>query len=123
MIRRPPRSTLFPYTTLFRSVPAAAVPADADDPGRDAALHEVRKAAKRARYAAEVARPVLGRRAKAFARRVKAVQKVLGEHQDTVVIRGELRRIGVQAHLDGENGFSFGRLHALQQASAERAAA
>src|SRR2546426_6779774 len=24
MIRRPPRSTLFPYTTLFRSQPAAA---------------------------------------------------------------------------------------------------
>src|SRR3712207_6980702 len=30
MIRRPPRSTLFPYTTLFRSSPAAA----ADDGGR-----------------------------------------------------------------------------------------
>src|SRR5260370_16452914 len=29
MIRRPPRSTLFPYTTLFRSVPCAgASPAD-----------------------------------------------------------------------------------------------
>src|SRR2546426_376913 len=25
MIRRPPRSTLFPYTTLFRSTPAAVV--------------------------------------------------------------------------------------------------
>src|SRR2546430_12689893 len=25
MIRRPPRSTLFPYTTLFRSVPGGAV--------------------------------------------------------------------------------------------------
>src|SRR2546426_2116828 len=25
MIRRPPRSTLFPYTTLFRSLPAANV--------------------------------------------------------------------------------------------------
>src|SRR5947208_5582310 len=25
MIRRPPRSTLFPYTTLFRSVPARTV--------------------------------------------------------------------------------------------------
>src|SRR2546422_8386736 len=25
MIRRPPRSTLFPYTTLFRSLPAAAL--------------------------------------------------------------------------------------------------
>src|SRR3712207_7996007 len=27
MIRRPPRSTLFPYTTLFRSAPTGAVPA------------------------------------------------------------------------------------------------
>src|SRR5258708_10879764 len=26
MIRRPPRSTLFPYTTLFRSVNASAIP-------------------------------------------------------------------------------------------------
>src|SRR5256885_10243807 len=26
MIRRPPRSTLFPYTTLFRSVPEAPAP-------------------------------------------------------------------------------------------------
>src|SRR2546422_2071732 len=26
MIRRPPRSTLFPYTTLFRSIEDAAVP-------------------------------------------------------------------------------------------------
>src|SRR2546422_11043766 len=25
MIRRPPRSTLFPYTTLFRSIPARTV--------------------------------------------------------------------------------------------------
>src|SRR3712207_8993381 len=30
MIRRPPRSTLFPYTTLFRSVIAGDVVADAD---------------------------------------------------------------------------------------------
>src|SRR2546430_13042541 len=29
MIRRPPRSTLFPYTTLFRSVPVAAMVAPA----------------------------------------------------------------------------------------------
>src|SRR5690348_18297593 len=39
MIRRPPRSTLFPYTTLFRSpglvvvVPVQAVPPDAGEPG------------------------------------------------------------------------------------------
>src|SRR3989454_692008 len=30
MIRRPPRSTLFPYTTLFRSQPLAATPLDFD---------------------------------------------------------------------------------------------
>src|SRR2546427_3619786 len=30
MIRRPPRSTLFPYTTLFRSDRAAALPVPAD---------------------------------------------------------------------------------------------
>src|SRR3712207_7063125 len=28
MIRRPPRSTLFPYTTLFRPAPVARSPAD-----------------------------------------------------------------------------------------------
>src|SRR3712207_8552095 len=44
MIRRPPRSTLFPYTTLFRSegVAKAGLPEDAlvlvDDPSREAAV-------------------------------------------------------------------------------------
>src|SRR2546430_14413742 len=45
MIRRPPRSTLFPYTTLFRSVGGgvhrrvldAELPAGAQDPQRDLA--------------------------------------------------------------------------------------
>src|SRR3712207_9338548 len=37
MIRRPPRSTLFPYTTLFRSVAAVAV---VGDPGRVGGLEE-----------------------------------------------------------------------------------
>src|SRR3712207_6903124 len=31
MIRRPPRSTLFPYTTLFRSKPAGVVSATFDN--------------------------------------------------------------------------------------------
>src|SRR3712207_6900156 len=31
MIRRPPRSTLFPYTTLFRSLRLAVVRLDLDD--------------------------------------------------------------------------------------------
>src|SRR5256885_11789968 len=31
MIRRPPRSTLFPYTTLFRSTPSVTIRAPAPD--------------------------------------------------------------------------------------------
>src|SRR5256885_11529729 len=45
MIRRPPRSTLFPYTTLFRSVPAdQQLLAGARD-GHDRRLHRQRAAA------------------------------------------------------------------------------
>src|SRR5687767_15776712 len=42
MIRRPPRSTLFPYTTLFRSSNEKL--ADRNDAGDDA--HKARQAAK-----------------------------------------------------------------------------
>src|SRR2546422_1759114 len=38
MIRRPPRSTLFPYTTLFRSVRAATPQADGGFADGDAAV-------------------------------------------------------------------------------------
>src|SRR2546422_8208556 len=37
MIRRPPRSTLFPYTTLFRSQPTALRKPTSWGPGADAA--------------------------------------------------------------------------------------
>ena len=46
------------------------------------------------------------------------MQEVLGEHQDTVVARRTLRELGVQAYLANENGFTFGRLHALEEARA-----
>lgn len=95
-----------------------AVEDAADQPARDLAHHEVRKAAKRLRYAAETARPVFGKRAKRLETRAKRIQQVLGEHQDTVVARATLREIGVRVHLDGENGFTFGRLHALEQTRA-----
>jgi hypothetical protein len=32
-----------------------------------------------------------------------------------------LRAYGIQAHLSGENGFTFGRRHALEQRRADRA--
>jgi len=81
---------------------------------RDVALHETRKAAKRARYAAEAARPALGkkdgRKARRFAKRMKDVQSALGMHQDAVIAQATARDIGVHAHLAGENAFSFGLL-------------
>jgi CHAD domain-containing protein len=78
---------------------------------RDIALHEARKAAKRARYAADAVEPVFGKRARRFARRMKAVQSVLGDHQDAVTARAVARDIGMEAHLAGENAFSFGLLN------------
>ncbi|MFE7367433.1 CYTH and CHAD domain-containing protein [Streptomyces anulatus] len=88
-------------------------------PERDAALHEARKAAKRARYAGEAARPALGKPAKRFTRRVKAVQTVLGDHQDSVVAREALRMLAIQAHAAGETTFTWGLLYGQEEAAAE----
>ena len=88
---------------------------------RDLALHEARKKAKRLRYAAESAVPVLKKRSKRLAAEVKKVQQALGSHQDSVMSRRVLREYGVRAYLSGENGFTFGRLHALEEARAEAA--
>jgi len=94
----------------------------ADDvEARDPALHEARKKAKRLRYAAESAVPVFTDDAARLASAAKAVQEALGDHQDTVVARARLRSIAMTAHLSGENAFTFGRLHALEQWRADRA--
>lgn len=55
-----------------------------------ARLHDVRKAAKRARYAAEVVEPVAGKDAARFARAMSELQDTLGEHHDTAVIHQKL---------------------------------
>src|SRR2546425_6609103 len=44
MIRRPPRSTLFPYTTLFRSADQAEADRDARAHQRAGAVADVRRA-------------------------------------------------------------------------------
>jgi CHAD domain-containing protein len=51
------------------------------------------------------------------------VQSALGDYQDSVVARDRLRQVGIAAHLDGLNAFTFGRLHALEEQRAERALA
>ena len=62
------------------------------------------------RYAAEAAAPALGRPADRLVKQVKRVQELLGDHQDAVVARPVLREIGMVAHLEGENGFTYGLL-------------
>ncbi|MEU1373221.1 CYTH and CHAD domain-containing protein [Streptomyces triculaminicus] len=87
---------------------------------RDVALHDARKAAKRARYGAEAATPALGKDAKRFAKRMKAVQSLLGEHQDSVMARDALRAIAADAEAAGESAFTFGVLHGREEQCAER---
>jgi CHAD domain-containing protein len=82
-------------------------------PGRDLALHDTRKAAKEARYAAEAVSPVFGKPAGRFAKRMKKLQSVLGDHHDGVVARGLSRELGVRAQLAGDNAFCFGVLYQL----------
>lgn len=86
--------------------------------GDHPALHEARKDGKRLRYAAEAASPISPKKASRLVDAAHAVTKVLGDHQDSLVTRTVLRRLGSEAFLQGENGFSYGRLHALEEAAA-----
>lgn len=93
----------------------------ADAAAQDQLLHAARKRAKAARYAAESVAEVFGKPAKRLAAAMEELQEVLGEHQDGVVTREVLRELGAGASRSGENGFTFGRLHALEQARADAA--
>ncbi|MFF6995026.1 CHAD domain-containing protein [Streptomyces sp. NPDC008313] len=93
------------------------------EPGteRDRALHEARKKAKRARYAAETATPALGGPARRLAKSLKSVQSLLGDHQDSVMAREALRELAEQADAAGESTFTYGVLYGRQERLAARA--
>jgi len=97
----------------------AGAPVDAAQ--RDEWYHEIRKSAKRLRYAAESVTPAFGKPADALAKAAENLQEVLGEHQDSVVAREALRELGVRMFLDGDNAFTIGRLHALEQTRGDEA--
>src|SRR5207245_9090256 len=77
----------------------------------DEALHRVRKAAKRARYAAEVAEPALGDLAADAAARAKKTQRDLGNRQDAVLAAEFLLRLGAAG-----DGFTLGVLYERERA-------
>ena len=58
----------------------------------DLQLHEIRIGAKRLRYAAEAAEPVVGKRARRLAATAEGLQTHLGEHHDAVVAEAWLRK-------------------------------
>ena len=90
---------------------------DAED--RDAELHEVRKDAKRLRYAAEAVHTVWGKDAKRLAKAAKRLTSHLGELQDTVMSRPDLLRIASTADAAGESSVTWGVLLVREE---ERAA-
>jgi len=95
----------------------AAVPGAED---RDAAIHEARKTAKRARYAAEAAAPALGRAAGRQAAQAKDLQQLLGDHHDSVVARTALLDLARKARAAGEDTFTYGLMHQRQACQAAR---
>lgn len=92
-----------------------------DDLERGHALNEVRKAAKRLHCAADVAHPLIGRKAARLAAAAKNLQTILGVHHDAVVSREALLRLAAQAQLGGDSSFTYGRLHALAEVRASKA--
>jgi CHAD domain-containing protein len=64
-----------------------------DEHPYDDELHDLRLRVKRARYAAELATTEAGEPAERFVSRAKAVQDVLGEHQDASVAEARIRAL------------------------------
>ena len=105
-----------PWRALERTVEALGKRPD------DGALHDVRIRAKRCRYAAEAAAPVLGKRAGAFARAVADLQQVLGDLNDAVVAEAWLRRFAASRRSSAAV-FAAGELAALERGAADQARA
>jgi CHAD domain-containing protein len=114
-VPREVRRTFDRMVDFVEQADAAASPEETDR-----LLHEVRKAAKRVRYAAESAEPAVGSGASDLAKQMEELQDVLGAHQDTVVVRQLLLRLAAEAHEAGDSAFTFGRLHALEEWRAAR---
>ncbi|HEX8759703.1 MAG TPA: CYTH and CHAD domain-containing protein [Pseudonocardiaceae bacterium] len=121
--RKAKRELLKSVRRAYRRVESRMADADRQPPGqrRDFALHETRKAAKRLRYATEAVGPTVGKPAARLRKRLKAVQQLLGEHQDTAVSRPVLREHAAQAHLEGGNGFTYGLMYATEATRAAQA--
>ncbi len=100
-----------------RKAAKAAAQVDRENPGdhhRDEAIHRIRKRAKRLRYTAAATGEAK------VSERAKAVQSLLGDHQDSVVSREHLRQEADIAHAAGEDTFTYGLLYQREADLAQR---
>ena len=96
---------------LWRKV--ARAQAAVDPEARAPLWHEVRKAAKRLRYAAEAGMPYDGAGLEAIADAAAEVQTALGAHHDSVVTSAALRAIAT-AHADAAVALCTGQMVELE---------
>jgi CHAD domain-containing protein len=99
----------------------------ADEAGRGAAepahLHDVRKAAKRVRYAAEALVPLQGKGVRRMVKAHEQIQTVLGDQHDDAEAQVALLQLADAAASAGENAFTYGLLHARLEGRSESHAA
>jgi CHAD domain-containing protein len=86
---------------------------DDEEHDRDEALHVIRKRAKRLRYTAAATG------ADDVSKQAKAIQSLLGDHQDSVVSRDHLTQQADAAHAAGEDTFTYGLLYQQEADLAE----
>lgn len=78
---------------------------------REEYFHDMRKAAKKLRYAAEAAGSATRLETGALYRACKEMQSVLGDFQDSVTSRDKLKELAAAAHARGEDTFAYGLLY------------
>lgn len=83
---------------------------------RENYFHDMRKAAKKLRYAAEAAGSAAHLNTKAVYKACKVMQEVLGDFQDSVTSRDKLVELAKAAHRRGEDTFGYGLLYQRERA-------
>lgn len=91
-----------------------------DHDAHEHSLHQVRKSAKQLRYALETVEPVWGKEIRPMHRTAKEITQILGELQDTVVVREHLLELADAATAADESALAYGRLHRRAQETAEQ---
>src|SRR5690606_9770180 len=102
------------YKRVRKAAKAARAAAEDPEVDSDEALHKIRKRAKRLRYTAAATG------ASKVAEKAKAIQSLLGDHQDSVVSRSHLSRQADIAHAAGEDTFTYGLLYQQEHDLAQR---